>query len=136
MTTADSVWEQWPECPQCGLARQAVCPNCELAGIEFPMAEYQAAAEPMRKTRSEGDEPTSSEPSIPPRVVLACPSCDEAFSPRFYRRCADCGHDFGEGISIEAGAEEELPDRALSVVVALAALAVVLMLYFWWLLAF
>lgn len=67
-----------------------------------------------------------------PEVMLLCPTCDEAFSPRFYRRCANCGYDFGSGR--EAGPVEEPVTNyrvVLAVVAVIAALAGLWMYLAW-----
>jgi hypothetical protein len=62
-----------------------------------------------------------------------CPACDEAFAPRFYRWCAQCGFDFGEGIEIESAEVEPMNVRVLFAVVLVAAAVIGLCAYFWWL---
>lgn len=66
-------------------------------------------------------------------MLLMCPSCDEAFAPKFYRLCEECGHDFGEGRQVKVPVPVELPGRVLFVIAALAALAIGV-LFYWWLL--
>jgi hypothetical protein len=75
-------WDEWPTCPECGERRQAECPYCGGAGDHFRLADVE-----------ETDEGT--------RVLFSCPSCDDTFTPQFYRRCARCGHDFGSGVAVE-----------------------------------
>lgn len=134
--TEKFVWDDWPECPQCGLARQAACPNCGIAGTEFPLAEYQAAGAPTRKTRPSEIQNDDATPAESSHTLLLCPACDETFQPRFYRQCADCGFDFEEGLTPASDDVEEVPNRALAVAAVLALLAVAVMAYFWWVLAF
>ena len=69
--------------------------------------------------------PASSSPGSGegPAVLLVCPTCDEAFSPRFYRWCENCGYDFGYGR--EGGPPEE-PAANYRVVLALVALVALL----------
>jgi hypothetical protein len=68
-----------------------------------------------------------------PGVMLLCPTCDEAFSPRFYRWCESCGHDFGSGR--EGGPPEETATnyRIVLALFALVAGLVGLWVYLVWL---
>ena len=102
----------WPVCSYCGQRRQAKCPACGQASEDFPLADAQ---------------PEST-------TLLLCPICDEAFSPRYYRRCAACGADFGEGLEGQAQrpAEVDINRRAIWVMIAVVILIVSLMAYFEW----
>ena len=64
-------------------------------------------------------------------VLLFCPACSEAFSPVFYRLCAQCGYDFGEGREIELPRQSEMNNRVLIALLVLGGLAVGLFAYFW-----
>lgn len=66
-------------------------------------------------------------------VMLLCPTCDEAFSPRFYRWCENCGYDFGEGR--EGGPPEEASTnyRVVGAIVGLVAVMAGLWGYLVWL---
>jgi predicted RNA-binding Zn-ribbon protein involved in translation (DUF1610 family) len=68
-----------------------------------------------------------------PVVMFVCPTCDEAFTPRFFRRCRQCGHDFGSGPDIEP-ADEPANYRVvfamLAVIAAMAGIWIYLVLLF------
>ena len=68
-----------------------------------------------------------------PVVMFVCPTCDEAFTPRFFRRCRQCGHDFGSGPDIEP-ADEPTNYRVvfamLAVIAAVAGIWIYLVLLF------
>jgi hypothetical protein len=73
-------------CPECRSPRQARCPICGAVGTKFPLA----AIEERQGRR---------------RVLLICDSCDDHFRPEFFRVCHQCGHDYQNGISVEAPSE-------------------------------
>ena len=58
-----------------------------------------------------------------PDVLLVCPICDEAFPPRFFRRCRKCGHDFGSGPELDS--HEEPTANVRIIITLLAVLAVI-----------
>ena len=62
-----------------------------------------------------------------------CPQCDEAFAPRFYRRCPQCGHDEGTGIDVQPWDVEPLSDKMLLVICGLIVVVTLIVLYFRWL---
>ena len=72
----------WPRCPDCGQARNARCSICGERGSAFPSA-YASGP-------GQGELP-----------LFLCPSCDEPITPGWYRLCAQCGHDYGEGMEVE-----------------------------------
>ena len=103
-----------PACPACGRARMIECPYCHTAGTDFPRGDQPVA------TAKDSD-----------KELLICPTCDEPFAPRDYRRCEWCGHDFGAGIEIEPQkVAEYLNDRVVVAVVAAAAILLVIFAYF------
>lgn len=102
-------WAAWPVCPQCQARREAQCPVCSASGIDFRLADFEEPEDP-----EEGDSNAD--------VLLLCSTCDEPFTPKFYRRCADCGHDFGGGIEREEIVREELNSRVVLVIVAMVLL--------------
>jgi hypothetical protein len=126
---SSTTWEDWPVCPSCHRRRQTACPVCGVAGDGFPLSDYLAPLEPMRDSRK---------PEVLSRqqqkdgleVLLICPQCDEAFSPNFYRYCAECGHDYLEGMDVEKGDFEVLTERTLWAIVALVVVGVALLAYF------
>lgn len=68
-----------------------------------------------------------------PRLVLTCTTCDEPFVPEHARRCEWCGHEFPDGYPVdvvEGPPEEELPTRALVVMIGLGVLAIAAIAYF------
>ncbi|MHB8954921.1 MAG: hypothetical protein ACYC4U_18265 [Pirellulaceae bacterium] len=127
-------WSSWPACAHCRRPRLTVCPICGMAGTSFPLAEYLAPAAPLQSSRSRDpdDPPHESEPVA---ILLMCPQCDEAFPPRFYRHCPECGHDAGEGLSVPGGAFSPLSDETLLVITGLLALLAALVMYLRWLFA-
>lgn len=106
-------WDEWPTCPECGERRQAECPYCGGAGDDFRLADVEETATGAR-------------------VLFACPSCDDTFEPKFYRRCARCGHDFGSGVAVELDEPESVNPRVVVVLVLLVASAAVLCGYFFY----
>ena len=73
-TTTPEEFE-WPLCPDCGRRLFAACPYCQTPGNHF--AQTELAWESERDIF---------------RVI--CPTCDEAFEPKFLPRCHGCGHAF------------------------------------------
>jgi hypothetical protein len=126
------VWTHWPRCAHCGRLRLTVCPTCGMAGDQFALAEYLAPAAPLHSSRGPTPEAPEEEGKT---VLLVCPQCDEAFAPRFYRRCAQCGHDAGSGLEVPTLAVEPLSTNTLLVLVGLLALVALIVLYFRWLFA-
>jgi len=63
-----------------------------------------------------------------PVVMFVCPTCDEAFVPRFLRRCRHCGHDFGSGPDMEP-ADEPANYRVILAVLAVIAALVGIWIY-------
>ncbi|MCH7726608.1 MAG: DUF2007 domain-containing protein [Planctomycetes bacterium] len=125
----DLRWSKWPACPDCGRRRQAVCPICETAGNDVPLAEFLAPTAPARSTR--GTNQSDDDPETDETVLLMCPNCDESFRPRFYRHCENCSHDFGFGVVVETQPGVEFNPRILLVVGALIGMAVAASLYVW-----
>ena len=124
-----ATWEQWPVCPSCQRRRQTACPVCGVAGDGFPLSEYLAPPEPLRDSRgAHSTSPVIEEDGL--QVLLICPQCDEAFSPSFYRYCAECGHDYLEGVDVEKRNVAPLNERTLWAIVALIAVALALLSYF------
>lgn len=107
----------WPTCPQCGRRRMTACPICQTASAEFPAAEYAPAA---------ADE----SPNEARQPLLMCPTCDEAFTPRYYRRCELCGHQFGGGNEAD-GEPAEFGGRALWLLAGMLVLGCAAAVYFW-----
>jgi len=149
-------WLDWPCCPECGQRRQTLCPICELADDEFPLAEFIPAAESVggetepEPERAEhpptccGAAACGSEPAREPGgttrdagdMLLLCSACDEAFTPKFYRFCAGCGFDFGSGIEVPSvQRDDEFNTRTLVAILLTLGLMTAVLGYFWWLFA-
>ncbi len=125
----DLRWSKWPACPDCDRRRQAVCPVCETAGNDVPLAEFLAPTAPARSTRVSHQ--NDYDPETDETVLLMCQNCDESFRPRFYRHCENCSHDFGFGVVIETQPGAEFNPRILLVVGTLIGMAVAAFLYVW-----
>ncbi len=69
------------------------------------------------------------DPELP--VLLFCPDCSEAFSPTFFRLCAQCGHDFGEGRVVSGPRPSEMNNRVLFAILVLTGLGIGSVVYFW-----
>jgi hypothetical protein len=123
-------WLSWPRCPLCSQRRQARCPTCGHADDDFPLADYQEAG-------AESRYPTNrlrlhfAEVETEDAVLLLCPHCEEAFRPRFYRRCAACGFEFGDGVQLVSGAYDDFSPRALVAAAGVVGTAAAIFLYFW-----
>lgn len=113
-----SVQSSCPACPTCHQPRNARCPICGESGANF------AAAYP--NSTDKNNEP-----------LFLCPSCDDPISPDWYRLCARCGHDFGDGLEIKNPDPTaiNLPLRVLIVLVALLGLVAAIAAYCFWLFA-
>jgi len=111
-----SAWADWPACPGCGERRSARCSVCGVSGTNFPLADVQ--------------DTTSGQ-----QVLLKCADCDDLMRPEWYRLCARCGHDFGDGIEVSHDGRSTFAfDRRMAIVLALlVAGALVPALYFMWL---
>jgi len=108
-------WAEWPACPQCGELRSARCPVCGVSGSDFPLADIV-------------DDENGT------RVFLLCRSCDDHMLPEWYRLCARCGHDYGDGIAVDSESTAVNVTRAtLGVVAALVAASAAATGYFVWL---
>ncbi len=108
-----TVTADWPLCPQCGEGRAARCPVCKFSGADFPLADFQAGE----------DE----------RWLLYCASCDDNFIPEWYRLCARCGHDFGDGIEMTPQTSAGSFARIAQLMIAMAIGVCVFAFYFAWL---
>lgn len=141
------AWADWPLCPRCRTPRQTACPTCKVPGTDFPLAELNPAAEflPVLMDRdatvADNDGQEAAEPPDAPSaatddgpgVMLICPTCDEAFSPRFYRWCENCGHDFGSGREDEPPEESDTNYRVVAAIVVTIGVLAGLWIYLVWL---
>jgi hypothetical protein len=144
---AEPPWTDWPRCPRCGAPRETACPTCNVPRADFPLAELNPAAEflPVLMDRdalaADDDGQGAAEPPDAPSaatgdgpgVMLICPTCDEAFSPRFYRWCENCGHDFGSGREDEPPEESDTNYRVVAAIVVTIGVLAVLWIYLIWL---
>jgi len=98
----------------CGAGAQPNCSTCEDSPADD---KFQETGQP---------------PGSPAAVMLICPTCDEAFSPRFYRWCENCGHDFGSGREDEPPEESDTNYRVVWAAVATVAVLIGLWIYLAW----
>ena len=147
--------DEWPTCPGCDRPRSTKCPICGTAGSEFPVAdmgfEWVPGADGPPSGASCGcgsggcnahgaevdDEPPpadENDESQQPITLLMCPTCDEPFEPAFPRLCEWCGHEFPDGFEVPLPTKEpdQIPTRAIAVIVGLVLLAGLLIGYFIW----
>ena len=134
-------WDAWVACPQCGEPRPTYCPGCDTRGTDFPLAEFVTGGD---EGNAEGENAEGGQPiqlvadgreQPGESVQLICPVCDDVFRPKFHRRCARCGHDFGNGLEVaKSPADDELNSRAASLlgVLLILAIIVVVILSFAW----
>lgn len=129
----ESHWAGWPTCPECQARRQTLCTVCQVAGSDFPLAEFSEVPE---TPQIPWDESSPEAAARDQTVMLVCPTCDEAFHPVFYRRCAWCGHDFGRGREDRLADSEavELNPRVLLIIALLAGGFIAILGYFWFVL--
>ena len=90
---AASNGPDWPVVPTCGERRSARCPVCGVSGTNFPW-------------------PTLQESDAGQQVLLKCEDCDDLFRPQWYRLCARCGHDFGDGIEVSQAGQAAMASTA------------------------
>jgi hypothetical protein len=90
----------WPVCPKCGRRRVAICPFCDSTGDDTPPADlsYQALEEPAGVEGATAEMRLGRQSTVTRRNWLLCPTCEEPFEAQYERACANCGHDFGDGI--------------------------------------
>ncbi|HEY4308112.1 MAG TPA: DUF2007 domain-containing protein [Pirellulales bacterium] len=101
-------------CPACGRGRMTICPYCNTASDAFP-----AADDPVPRG-AQGE-----------AALVICQTCDEPFTPIYYRRCAWCGHDFGAGRENEPPESVEyLNDRVTIAMLGLGLVLLAILAYF------
>lgn len=112
-------WTAWPVCSKCQVRREAKCSVCSARGTDFRLADFDESEDP-EEVVDELD------------VLLLCSTCDEPFTPQFFRRCAECGSDYGNGIEEEEDEfeGEELNNRVVAVIVGVVLLLVGLLAFF------
>jgi hypothetical protein len=104
---------------------------CEVAGTDFQLAEYQgepAAIQPTRARLSRQADENLAGTAVP---LLLCATCDEVFSPRFYRRCQCCGYDFIQGTDPAFSDFSDATPRTMFVTVSVSLVFASLLFYFW-----
>ena len=153
---SDEQLHPWPRCPQCDARRPTICPVCQTAGTDFPLADADFVAPPgvaddaqpvscgcgsggcstpghaAREDASAQDavDETQTEAEAPPRMLM-CPTCDDPFVPAYPRRCEWCGHEFPDGFDPDAQRMiEPVSHRAIAVIAGLLALLAALLVYF------
>ena len=114
--STEGNWAGWPTCPQCHTRREARCSVCMARGTDFRLADFEEPDDPEEIGGAD--------------VLLLCSTCDEPFTPDFYRCCAECGFDFGEGLEQSETAHEALNHRAALVLAGVALLLVGLLAFF------
>jgi hypothetical protein len=150
----------WPTCPKCGKKRTTRCPICETSGTDFTEAdrgflgELVEAAESAPAGSSCGCSGSCSpetgadthgscgseagpcgeveaDAEEDPETMLMCSVCDEPFEPAYPKHCEWCDHEFDDGYVVERiVGSEEIPTRAIAIVVILGLLALAGMAYF------
>jgi hypothetical protein len=106
-----------------------VCAVCETAGTNFPLAEFVGDDATTHGSSPLADDILRDEADGMP-ILLICPNCDESFVPRFYRRCEECGHDFGAGVELQEEEPAQVNYRTALVTLGLVVLAAALIAYF------
>jgi hypothetical protein len=142
----DEEWDLWPLCPECREPRTTVCQTCGETGSDFPPADFQIGRlEPAVDVEPTGcgcgdaggcstlhtEQPAAAEEDAgePVPTLVRCESCDEVFTPRFYRVCARCGHDFGSGMARQMTPDEPLNGRTRAVLAGLGVTAFAVVVY-------
>ena len=146
----------WPTCPQCGAKRTTRCPICETSGTDFTEADRGFLGELVESAEgtsagscgcSSGSCSTKSDAAShgscgtgadsgeaveeDPETMLMCSVCDEPFEPTYPKHCEWCDHEFEDGYVIERiVGPEEIPGRAIAVVVVLGLLMLGGLVYF------
>ena len=121
----------WPLCPHCSRPRLATCPVCQTSGTDFAEAFL-----PEQEQEQEGPADSTN------RRLVICPTCDEVFAPKYPARCEWCGHRFGDGYEPRVPQPlvstpevfQELNGRAALLILAMAALAAMILGWFYYVL--
>jgi len=156
-TTADTILDAWPICPECGAKRTTQCPICKTTGDDFPAVDmgFVWVPGPVEEEEAPGsscgggchtgkpdDEHVAPEDNdeLPahgadPPATFICTMCDEPFVPEHASVCSQCGHVFPDGYEADApGAPaEEIDSRIVAVAVALVLVALAFVAYFFYL---
>jgi hypothetical protein len=110
---------------------QSCCGGGSCGGVTSLSGSDCGAGSPANGAADEAGGLPGANAESPLPVLLFCPACSEAFAPVFYRLCAQCGYDFGEGREIELPRQNEMNNRVLVALVVLGGLAVAALVYFW-----
>jgi hypothetical protein len=122
--------EAWPTCPKCHERRQAICPICETAGSDFPLADEISDHDDERETTITSAVVEDVDPLG--RKPLLCPMCDEPFVPEYLRQCEWCGHDFGHGAELPPAIHDDIVAinwRVWTLIGALVGLGALIVIY-------
>lgn len=132
--TWDDTFFVWPNCPECDHPRLAMCPYCKMSGDHFPDA-YGGPPPPPIEGKVAANPQETLDRSRERYVI--CPTCDEPFVPRFFRRCTWCNYDFGEGVEPPEPAAPKVPfskqwrnPRVIATLIGLGVVATVLFVLF------
>lgn len=119
----------WPPCPECHEPRRGQCPHCGAFDAYFSPAEYIVSD---RQTHQVPGAAAESFEVESPENHYMCSVCDHAVVPVPLRYCSACHHDFGEGLEFDAEPTSETNQRVVLVFAILAGLAIVGIVYTWW----
>jgi len=150
---------EWPTCPGCEARRTTRCPICETSGTDFVEADRDFLGELTSvadaadgcsagcggscsdsSSKQAASCPPPQEAALPNEALdhtdhsphmLMCSVCDEPFLPAYPKNCEWCGYEFPDGYVVERiVGPEEIPGRAIAVVVGLGVLVIAAMIYF------
>lgn len=109
-----------PSCGSCG------CSSLHLVEEKEDKQDSEPAKEQSEDLGDEG------EPRSPAAGMVLCRTCDEPFTPKYLRRCGDCGHEFSDGVDSPLAEEpmEPINPRLIVCIVVLLGLAIGGGLYF------
>lgn len=126
----EQPWEPpWPICPTCNQRRLTCCPDCKTAGDDFRHADRIGPISEIFTTKDNRRDNQQTKP----RLLLLCPICEHAFEPAFYRNCATCNHDFGEGVVVEDAPLDAISERGVAWSIGITAIAVGVGILYWFL---
>jgi uncharacterized paraquat-inducible protein A len=141
----------WPRCPQCDAPRSTRCPICGTAGCDFapvdmgftwipgPQDPHAATscscapdACPANGAPADADVPNGEQVQDWADNMVICSTCDEPFRPEYPRRCEWCGHEFDDGLDVDAtpARQDQLNARVVAAILALLALLLGFAVYF------
>jgi hypothetical protein len=144
-------------CLVCREPRHAICPGCEISGVDFDTSEYEqfdgSGGIYVAPTEMEDDESTndasefseldhegqfaarvdSQKVSVginPDEVRLMCTVCDKSFKPQYVRHCTKCGYDYGEGVDIAPNEADAASTMRVVIVIGITIGITILFLLF------